>query len=223
MKARRVALHNPLEAARIERRAKGGATPTSMGPGRIITVRHGRPDLSRDMVITSREYGDWWAAYDRSGLAPGEEPPTGLLSLARNAPTVMSSPLPRAVETAAKVADARSVPADALYVEAPLPPPPVPLLKLRPGQWGVVSRAFWVMGYAPGDVESHAETWARVGRAAARLAAVAADGDVVLCAHGYFNWMVDRDLRRRGWRRVAQTGGNHFWSWRVYDGAGAGA
>jgi len=190
--------------------------------GRIITARHGRPDLSRDVTITAREYGDWWARYDESGLAPEEQPPQGLIDLARGAATVMSSTLPRAIETALKATGGgRDVPADPMFVEAPLPPPPLPeFLKLKPGQWGVVSRIFWIFGYAPPGVEHHFATWRRVGEIAARLEDHASDGDVLLCAHGYLNWMIDQRLRKDGWDCVQRDGGNHYWSWRVYEPAG---
>ncbi|MGE0409075.1 MAG: histidine phosphatase family protein [Amphiplicatus sp.] len=193
--------------------------------GRIITARHGRPNLSRDLKITAREYGDWWARYDASGLHPDEEPPAALVALAKAANTVLSSTLPRAIETAREVTGGlRAAPADPIYVEAPLPPPPVPaFVRLTPGQWGVVSRAFWFLGYAPAGVESHAETWARVDQVIVRLREHAAEGDVLLCAHGYLNWMIDRRLRRGDWLCTSREGGNRYWSWRIYEPAGEAA
>ena len=32
--------------------------------------------------------------------------------------------------------------------------------------------------------------------------------------------MIDRQLRREGWRRVERDGGNHYWSWRIYEPVG---
>jgi broad specificity phosphatase PhoE len=193
--------------------------------GRIITARHGRPNLSRDMRISSREYGDWWSRYDASGLHPEEAPPQGLIDIAAKAKTVISSSLPRAIETARHVTKgARDFPQDRLFVEAPLPPPPLPLfVKLRPGQWGVISRAFWVLGYAPQGVESQRETWKRVEQIAAKLTDFAQSGDVLLCAHGWLNLMIDRRLRSNGWARVDRDRGNDYWSWRVYQPAGVAA
>jgi len=190
--------------------------------GRIITARHGRPDLSRDVTITAREYGDWWARYDESGLHPDERPPEGLIALAQGAKTVLSSTLPRAIETAQQATEgARDVPADPMFVEAPLPPPPWPdFIRLRPGQWGVVSRVLWNLGYAPAGVESVGDAWTRVGRIITRLEELTRNGDVLLCAHGYLNWMIDRRLRREGWTRTMRDGGNHYWSWRIYEPAG---
>lgn len=189
--------------------------------GRIITARHGRPDLSRDLRITAKEYGDWWARYDASGLHPDEQAPEKLMRLARGAETILSSTLPRAIETASKATNsARTTPADPMFVEAPLPPPPIPWVKLRPGQWGVVSRTLWVLGYAPEGVESHSETWGRVRRIVTRLSDYAGDGDVVLFAHGYLNWMIDQRLRKEGWVRAERDGGNRYWSWRIYEPPG---
>ncbi len=193
--------------------------------GRIITARHGRPSLSRDLRVTSREFGDWWLRYDESGLHPDDAPPEALLRLAKGAKTVLSSTLPRAIETAHQLTlGARRVSADPIYVEAPLPPPPAPSwIKLRPGQWGVVSRIFWLFGYAPTGVESHAEARRRVEEIVGRLEEQAKDGDVLLCAHGFLNWMIDRRLPREGWRRVGRAGGDHYWSWRIYEPSGARA
>lgn len=193
--------------------------------GRIITVRHGRPDLSRDLRITSKEYGDWWVQYDASGLHPDERPPEGLLQLANRSATVLSSTLPRAIETARQATGGRrTVPADPMFVEAPLPPPPAPdFIKLRPGVWGVVSRTCWFLGYAPDGVESHMESWGRVRKIVTRLADYAREGDVMLCAHGYLNWMLDQRLRKEGWVRTERDGGNHYWSWRIYEPPGVRA
>lgn len=189
--------------------------------GRIITVRHGKPDLSREVRITGREYGDWWQQYDRSGLHPDERPSAALIKLASAAATVLSSTLPRAVETARHITKGeREVPADALFVEAPLPPPPVPFLRLRPGTWGVISRTLWVCGYAPGEIEPQSQTWRRVHQITDRLIHHATGGDVMLCAHGYLNWMIDRSLRSKGWSLSRRSGGNDYWSWRIYEADG---
>ena len=76
-----------------------------------------------------------------------------------------------------------------------------------------------VLGYAPGGVETHRESWGRVDEIVERLIDYAAEGDVLLCAHGYLNWMIDRKLRSSGWRRAGREGGNHYWSWRTYEPA----
>lgn len=189
--------------------------------GMIVTARHGRPNVDRSVKITAREYGYWWANYDLTGLAPGQEPPQGLIDIASEAEVVLCSTLPRAIETADRVVDgARIVPRDSLFVEAPLPPPPFfpDFIKLTPTTWGVISRAFWFIGYAPEGVESHYRARKRVRKVTKRLISEVeeARGDVLLCAHGYLNWMIHRVLIRRGWELVDHQGGNDYWSHRAY-------
>ena len=184
---------------------------------RITTVRHGRPALARDARMSWRDYGDWWAEYERTGLHAEERPPQALIEIAKSSPILISSPRPRAIETARLAADGREdIPAEELFAEMPLPAPPLPWARLKPGLWGVVSRTYWFLGYASGG-ESHAAGWRRIARARDALIARAAEGDIFLCAHGYFNFMLDIALRRRGWRRL-HDGGSNYWAWRVYEG-----
>lgn len=96
----------------------------------------------------------------------------------------------------------------------------MPVLRLRPGAWGVISRSFWFWGYAPGGIETHFQSWGRVRKITARLADYAAEGDVLLCAHGYLNWMIDRRLQKEGWVLAERDGANDYWSWRVYEQRG---
>ncbi len=192
--------------------------------GRIITARHGRPDLSREVRLSAKEYGAWWSTYEETSLHDDETPPDALKAIAAEATHLWSSVRPRAIETARRAADfGREPKEDALFVEMPLPPPPLPLVKLKAGTWNVLSRIFWFIGYAPRGVESHLAAWRRIRAAAARLEEGADDGDVLLCAHGYFNWMMDVHLTRNGWRRVDRAGGNRYWSFRVYEPHGVRA
>ncbi|RFB03995.1 histidine phosphatase family protein [Parvularcula marina] len=175
--------------------------------------------MDRNVRITAKEYGEWWAQYDLSGLAPGQEPSEELKTIAAECDVIICSTMPRAIETAAKiVGDAtRIVPRDAIFVEAPLPAPPIPFLKLNPTMWGRVSRVFWFLGFAPNGMESHLAARRRVKRVIGRLVEYAERGeDVLLAAHGYLNWMIDGEIRRMGWQRVQHHGGNDFWSFRAY-------
>jgi hypothetical protein len=108
--------------------------------------------------------------------------------------------------------------ADSLFVEAPLASPPIPLLQMRVPKWAVVSRILWHLGFHP-EIENP--------RAARRRAAQAADmletrarvkGVTALVAHGYFNWMIGRELARRGFVRT----GSHqarYWNTVIYEKA----
>ncbi len=187
--------------------------------GEIITVRHGRPALSRRVILSAQDYGEWWQKYDESGLMTGQIPPDSLLELTRHATQMFSSTMPRAIETANFLtADNIPVQIEVLFVEAPLPPPPWPnWIKMSPQFWGATSRVYWNAGYVTPGMETKAEAWRRVDKIIDRLSENLKDGRVVLCAHGYLNWMIDRRLRARGLTRIEHNGGHKYWSYRRYQ------
>ena len=187
-------------------------------PGAIILTRHGEPALSRKCLLTARQYGDWWAKYEIGGLLAGQTPPPELVAAAQGAGAIYASTRQRAQETAAAVAAGREVMSDVLFIEAPLPPPPIPdWVKLSPKWWGVVSRFWWHAFNHHGGQETRIEAEARAEQAAQTLIARAEGGqDVLVFAHGYFNHMVGARLKADGWRLV-QNQGFKYWSQRRYE------
>ena len=183
-------------------------------PGPIIIARHGEPDADRRARMDWRGYVDWWAAYDRAGLKPGQSAPDCLVEQAALAKTLYSSTLPRAIETARAAVGDRPIEHDALFVEAPLPPPPLPL-KLQARTWGVYARCSWWLGFSR-DGESRAQAEVRAAAAAEKLVEASQDGAVALFAHGWFNRMLRPELKRQGWTCV-RDGGDGYWSWRRYE------
>ena len=197
--------------------ASAGAI-AAVRPGAIILTRHGEPALSRKCLISARQYGDWWARYEIGGLLAGQTPPPALIAAAQGAGAIYASTRQRAQETAAAVAAGREVMTDVMFIEAPLPPPPVPeWIKLSPKWWGVVSRFWWHAFNHHGGQETRAEAEVRAGQAAQKLIARAEGGqDVLVFAHGYFNHMVGARLKAEGWNLV-QNQGCKYWSQRRYE------
>jgi broad specificity phosphatase PhoE len=185
-------------------------------PGTVVIARHGEPALSRRIKLSSSGYRRWWAAYEEGGIVDPHKAPAGLLELVRQADVIFASVRRRAVETAEAVVQGKHFVRDPMFVEAPLPPPGLPeFIRLSPKTWGVIARASWWFGRREGQ-ESRSEAEARARAAAARLAAEAAEGkNVVLLAHGYFNHMVGREMKRLGWR-LASGRGYKYWSTRKY-------
>ena len=86
----------------------------------------------------------------------------------------------------------------------------------------MISRSFWFFGFAPAGTENHWRARRRVIAVADRLIEEAeTTGDVLLCAHGYLNWMIHRVLKKRGWALSDHQGGNNYWSFRAYKRPGA--
>tara|TARA_R110002167_G_scaffold3743_17_gene18199 strand:- start:3188 stop:3844 length:657 start_codon:yes stop_codon:yes gene_type:complete len=195
-----------------------GAVAVTPRPGAIILARHGEPALSRKCLISASQYRDWWARYEVGGLLAGQTPPPALIAAAQGAGAIYASTRLRARETAAAVVGGREVMVDALFIEAPLPPPKLPeWFRLPPKYWGVVARFWWhVFNHHDGQ-ETRLQAEARAEQAAQALIARAATGqDVLVFAHGYFNHMVGGRLKVDGWRLVHDQGFK-YWSQRRYE------
>lgn len=185
--------------------------------GDIVLARHGQPALSRKCWLSARQYGAWWQSYEAGGLLAGQTPPEGIVRTASRSAVIYSSTRRRALETASAVAGGRPVCHDAVFIEAPLPPPHWPeWIKLPPRLWGVVSRLWWHLFDHHDGQESRAEADARAEQAADLLIRRASEGgDVLVLAHGYFNHMTGRKLKARGWKLI-QNQGFKYWSQRRY-------
>jgi broad specificity phosphatase PhoE len=197
------------------------ATQCSSAPsaGSIVLARHGEPALSRRIRLNAAGYRRWWAAYEEGGILAGQTPPGELLDLARHADIIFASTRRRAVETAEAVVGGKIFIRDPMFVEAPLPPPPLPgFVKFGPKAWGVIARFTWMFGYHGGE-ETFPEAKGRARAASERLMAAALNGaDVLLVAHGFFNLMVGLELKRLGWRRTEDRGFK-YWATRRFDRA----
>ncbi|RYF98531.1 MAG: histidine phosphatase family protein, partial [Caulobacteraceae bacterium] len=75
---------------------------------------------------------------------------------------------------------------------------------------------WWFFNHHAGQ-ETRAEAEARADQAADLIVELAEQGqDVVVLAHGFFNFMVGRSLRKRGWRLTANQGWK-YWSTRRFE------
>lgn len=183
--------------------------------GAVVIARHGQPHADRNVRIDRRGYREWWKNYDLARLHPDEAPPDDLLRRARASDIIFASTLARAIHTAELLADGREIITDPVFVEAPLPPPPL-WGRRRPGHWGVWARMAWWLGRHEGG-ESRQEAEVRAEAAVATLTAQALRGqNVLLCAHGWFNRMMRPVLKAQGWREV-ENKGDKYWSYRRYE------
>lgn len=198
--------------------AEAAATPSK--PGTIVLARHGEPALSRRIRLTAEGYRRWWAAYEEGGILEGQTPPGCLLDMARTADVVFASTRKRAVETADAVVQGKPFVRDPIFIEAPLPPPSLPsFIKLKPSTWGVLARfVWWFFGHSEGQ-ETRDQALKRAGEVADRLIGQAKNGSTVLVlAHGFFNFMVGRELKRRGWRQ-SEGRGYKYWATKQFTPA----
>ena len=190
----------------------------SIAPGTITLARHGEPALSRKVKLSARDYRDFWARYEIMGLAPGQTPPAALAAFVDTCDVLISSTRLRAIESAQALGAGRAFTQEALLIEAPLPPPNWPAwIRLSPKLWGFLARFWWWFfnHHEGGETRREAET--RAEAAACKLEAVALAGqNVVVVAHGFFNVMIGRELRRRGWQMTLREG-YKYWSTRRFE------
>ena len=189
---------------------------------RIILVRHGQPALPLRPRTSHHEFRDYIDAYEAAGLDPGSLPPRELADLVKELDHVFTSGRPRAHQSAQALAPHAELVADALFAEAPLASPKIPLLKMRVPKWAVVARVLWHAGYHP-EIENYRKAKHRAHRAADilidKVRERAKDDKsraAALVAHGYFNAMIGRILRQRGFTR---TGAHRarYWNAVIYQ------
>ncbi|MEM9570830.1 MAG: histidine phosphatase family protein [Pseudomonadota bacterium] len=179
--------------------------------------RHGRPALDRSAgpKLSWQEYRAWWESYEAGSLAKDQSPPQKLIDTVKGVDLVLSSVRPRAIETAEWATEGRTPTPNEVFNEAPLPPPRFKSRKYLPKTWNILARTFWLRGHAL-DGESVTQARGRAAEAAKVLHDAAAGQSVYLAAHGWFNRMLRRPLKRLGWVCV-YDGGDKYWSYRVYE------
>lgn len=192
----------------------------ALRPGAIVLARHGEPAQSRKVKLNATEYRQYWARYEVLGILPGQTPPILLVEVVARAGAFVASTRLRSIESATALAAGREFARDPLFIEAPLPPPNWPRwLKLSPPVWGFIARFWWWFFNHHEGQETRRQAEGRADQAALLLIDLASAGeDVVLLAHGFFNFMIGRALKRRGWR-LASSQGYKYWSVRRFERA----
>jgi broad specificity phosphatase PhoE len=189
------------------------------GSLQVVLVRHGQPHIALSPHTDHRGFADYIDAYEAAGLDPASLPPQELAELGRELAAVFASDRPRSHQSAALMAPHLPASRDPLFAEAPLASPPIPFLRMSVPGWAVMSRLLWHAGFSP-----RIEGWFAAGRRAERaadflIARARQEGAVALVAHGYFNWMIGRVLKKRGFMRR----GSHrarYWNTVIYEKRG---
>ncbi len=185
-------------------------------PMRIILIRHGRPAIPTAPRTSHREFRTYIDDYEQAGLDPDSVPPDELQDLVGELTAVFTSGRKRSDDSAKVLAPNAELIADPLFDEAPLASPRIPILKMKVPKWAVVARILWHAGYHP-EIENYRKAKHRAAQAADILMHRArAESTAALVAHGYFNFLIGRELRHRGFKKS----GSHrarFWNAVIYD------
>ncbi|MFT3811545.1 MAG: hypothetical protein QM698_16655 [Micropepsaceae bacterium] len=183
---------------------------------RIVLVRHGRPAMGRSRWIGHAAFKSYIDDYQAAGIE-ADPPPPELIELVEKAPRVFASDLKRSIDSARTLLPKAEIVSTAVFTEAPLASPRLPALRMKAPAWAVVARVAWHGGFKPG-IESYGQSKQRARLAAPMLIEEAErSGLAVLVAHGYFNAILGRTLRLRGWRRVSGSHRARFWNTVIYE------
>jgi broad specificity phosphatase PhoE len=183
---------------------------------RILLIRHGQPDIALRPRTDRAGFADYISAYEEAGLSPANLPPGELKDLVRELNHVFTSGRPRSHQSAKRLAPHAELTTDPLFVEAPLASPPLPWLAMRVSAWAVVSRILWHLGFHPGIEKPRAATDRAIQAAELLIARARKTGTAALVAHGYFNWMIGRQLVRRGFARTGRHQAR-YWNTVMYE------
>jgi broad specificity phosphatase PhoE len=179
--------------------------------GRVVLVRHGpsahihRGALDRDGLQR------WRDAYDAAGIVVDCEPPQSVIALAAEATHIIASDLPRAIESARRLAPQREIRVSELMREAPLPIPRWPT-RLPLTGWSAAIYVTWSYDRVRG-ADRTGEHWARAASAANWLAELGGIGDTALVVtHGVFRRLLAEQLVALGWMATERRNGYRHWS-----------
>ena len=203
----------------MARRRKRKDAPAPRGqrtPISVVLIRHGKPAIGKGRLLGHRTFQQYIEDYEMAGLDPSDPPPDWLVDLTRKTRRIFASDRPRARESAKALAPHAKVLPDALFMEAQLKSPKVPLVRMNAPVWAVVARLAWHAGHNAG-IEDYRDAKGRAQKAVEILRETAEkDGIAVLVAHGYFNAMIGRMLSRQGWRKHGRHRAK-FWNAVTYE------
>jgi broad specificity phosphatase PhoE len=181
----------------------------------IVLARHGRPRLGNWRWIAARRLSGWILAYDQAGVFVDDVP--GLLrAKALQCGRIVSSSLPRCMQSAEALGPARLVSSEDLFREAGLPHANWASPRLPPSIWAVFFRAAWFLGYSANS-ESLESARIRARTGAMRLIDLAAEHEsVFLMGHGIMAVLIAKELTRRGWKGPRRPA-HGVWQFSVYS------
>ncbi|WP_242217044.1 histidine phosphatase family protein [Bacillus cereus group sp. BfR-BA-01380] len=167
----------------------------------ISFIRHGS-SIVQKKTITVQGFQEWLQRYEHGDIMREMEIPSETIEVIEASKCIVSSDQKKAVQSATMLTSNVMFIQSSLFCEAVVPSIlPVPKwIKCKPKVWLFIGRTFWTFGYSRG-VESYLEVQRRAKQAADVLVGYAnVYQRVTLIGHSYFNAMIGKELRMRGWR-----------------------
>lgn len=189
--------------------------PSSRSASRIILARHGRSALvHRGGWLSSAGVQRQRDAYDAAGIAADDVPPRALVGEIGPNGIVVASDLPRAIESAERLAPGEPIPVSPLLRETPLEIPTKLPLRMPLAGWEALMHARWTLQIANGS-DASPKDLTRAHAAADWLVSMSRDhSPVIAITHGVFRRLLADRLMTMGWRSdLARRSYDHWSAW----------
>ncbi|MDD2450299.1 MAG: hypothetical protein PHU67_00105 [Sulfurovum sp.] len=165
----------------------------------ITFIRHAKVDMDSILPIYSRELTAWEERYNSAQIVTETLPEDALIQRIRSADYVVSSTLKRSIDSLGLL-EVEIDEKNGLFNEAAIPRLNGVRLKMKPVHWLVLFRLLSLLGVGrwAGTLR---ETRKEAQKAAERLSQLSAEHDhIVLMGHGVMNWLIRKELSKKGWR-----------------------
>jgi hypothetical protein len=168
-----------------------------------VLARHGRPTLTHRAWISAADLFVWIQSWSMAKVITGEVPPITERRAAESG-VILTSTLPRSIQSADVLGTSVRVVSEAVFYEADLPHPKWCFPRLPVAIWAVCFRMARFLGYSS-NAESFALASARAQRCADRLLELARQHvSVFIVEHGIMTMLIAKQLFRRGWSGPTQ-------------------
>lgn len=179
----------------------------------IVLVRHGQPDVEWSPGLTFSQFRKWTANYDTVPLIDDSFPDSDLVAVAGNPSTVFCSTLRRSQQSHLRSGCQQDFVANAIFDEVKLTVPPIPVIRMKPVGWVLLSMRLLRWGVGRKAVTKRADQAAEL----LIRTSLQNGGCTLLFGHGTMNGYIHEGLLARAWnceRQSAEPGA--YWSWRSY-------
>jgi len=181
---------------------------------KIILIRHAKVLLDNTQKISSSQMNTWVEAYNHAPIdttLPSKE----VIHYIKGADVVLASSLSRTFDSLS-VIEVEPTEKNSLFDEIDLPQAKGTWLKLSSKTWLLLLRLMMLAGFGKKS-KVYTEAKQRAKRASEYLIHLANTHEsVALMGHGGMHWLVSKELERRGWECVEQSGGSKNWGFKVY-------
>ena len=181
----------------------------------IVLVRHAKVLIENQNSTSANEMNRWVEEYNHAPI-DSTLPKNEVVSLIQNSNYKIVSSLYR-TEASLSLLKIEAHEKNSLFDEIDLPQTKGTWLKLKPKMWLMTLRIVMLIGFGKKE-KVLKEAKQRAKEASLYLQKSAKEHDsVTLLGHGGFNYLLDKELKKLGFRCVEKNNSSKNWGYRVYE------